>query len=384
MSSLTPCYPRRWRSYEGRKSPEVSAAATGTGLQAGTPVVGGGGDQAAQAVGVGAITPGIVALTLGTSGGVFASTGGPFIEPEGRLHAFCHSVPHTWHLMGVMLSAAGSLQWHRDTLAPSMSFDQLLAPAAQIPAGAEGLLFLPYLSGERTPHPDPLARAAFVGLTLRHGLAHMTRAVLEGVAFGLRDSMELLLSAGLGSIQQVRVSGGGARSSLWRQILADVLDAELVTINLPPKRRLRCGLLTGVGAGWWATVAESCQAAIRIIRTHRPHRPSSPATSTPTRPTAPSTPPCVELCPSWRADLITWVPCRLVTALPIPEPEVLLMNSRQRLKLHVRPPGPDHPSVKGRPCDSIHHKSYTALRKCWGMPEVEPHRRHFPADRDRG
>jgi len=200
--------PAEWLppTYEG---PEISgtisaAAAELTGLKAGTPVVGGGGDQAAGAVGVGAVEPGIVSLVLGTSGVVFATTGEPVIEPEGRLHAFCHSVPDTWHLMGVMLSAAGSLQWYRDTLAPDTSFDDLLAPVTAIEAGAEGLLFLPYLTGERTPYPDPLARAGFIGLTLRHGKPHMTRAVLEGVAFGLRDSMELVKSAGLGNIRQVR------------------------------------------------------------------------------------------------------------------------------------------------------------------------------------
>ena len=182
--------PAQWMptAFEG---PEVTgrvttAAADETGLAPGTPIVGGGGDQAAQAVGVGAISPGIVALTLGTSGVVFATTPGPFIEPEGRLHAFCHSVPGAWHFMGVMLSAAGSLQWYRDTLAEGVSFDDLLLPAQAIAAGSEGLFFLPYLTGERTPHPDPLARAAFVGLTVRHTQDHMSRAVLEGVAFGLR------------------------------------------------------------------------------------------------------------------------------------------------------------------------------------------------------
>jgi len=254
------------RAFEG---PEITGvitpeAAAETGLQAGTPVVGGGGDQAAQAVGVGAVTPGIVALTLGTSGVVFASTPQPFIEPLGRLHAFCHSAPQTWHLMGVMLSAAGSLQWYRDTLAPGMSFDDLLAPAGDIPAGSEGLFFLPYLTGERTPHPDPFARAAFVGLTIRHSRQHMTRAVLEGVAYGLRDSMELIKQAGLGQIQQVRISGGGARSPFWRQILSDVMDSELVTVNSAEGAALGAALLAGVGAGVWKNVAESCQAVIKI------------------------------------------------------------------------------------------------------------------------
>ncbi|MDX1416691.1 MAG: xylulokinase, partial [Candidatus Promineifilaceae bacterium] len=203
-------------------------AAELTGLAAGTPVVGGGGDQAAQATGVGAVEAGIVALTLGTSGVVFATTDEPLIEPEGRLHAFCHAVPDKWHFMGVMLSAAGSLQWYRDTLAPDVSFDDLTAEAAAVPRGSEGLLFLPYLTGERTPHPDPLARGAWSGLTIRHTRGHITRSVLEGVAFGLKDSFTLIQEAGLGDIKQVRISGGGAKSLVWRQITADVLGVELV------------------------------------------------------------------------------------------------------------------------------------------------------------
>jgi xylulokinase len=254
-------------TFEG---PEISstvsaAAARLTGLQAGTPVVGGGGDQAAGAVGGGAVEPGIVSLVLGTSGVVFATTGAPFIEPEGRLHAFCHSVPDTWHLMGVMLAAAGSLQWYRDTLAPGLGFDDLLAPAAHVAPGAEGLLFLPYLTGERCPYPDPLARAAFVGLTLRHGKPHMTRAVLEGVAFGLRDSMELVKEAGLGQIAQVRLSGGGAKSKLWRQILADVLGEELVTVNTTEGAAFGAAVLASVGAGAWPDVPTACKAIVKVV-----------------------------------------------------------------------------------------------------------------------
>ncbi len=241
----------------------TTEAAEQTGLKAGTPVVAGGGDQAAQAVGVGAVLPGIVALTLGTSGVVFATTEAPFIEAEGRLHAFCHSVPGRWHLMGVMLSAAGSLRWYRDTVAPGMDYDSLLAPAQAIPPCSEGLLFLPYLTGERTPHPDPLARGAFAGLTIRHGLPHMTRAVLEGVAFGLRDSFELMKSAGLARIHQVRVSGGGARSPLWRQILADVFNAELITVNTTEGAAYGAALLAGVGTGIWPNVDSACQATVK-------------------------------------------------------------------------------------------------------------------------
>jgi xylulokinase len=251
----------------GRISAEAAAA---TGLAEGTLVVGGGGDQAAQAVGVGAVEPGIVALTLGTSGVVFASTGEPFVEPEGRLHAFCHAVPGCWHLMGVMLSAAGSLRWYRDTVAPDMTFDALLAPAADVPPGSEGLLFLPYLTGERTPHPDPLARGAFVGLTVRHTRAHMTRAVLEGVAFGLRDSFELMRTVGLAELRQVRVSGGGAKSALWRQILANVLGVELVTVNTTEGAAYGAALLAGVGAGSWPDVDAACQATVRLTGSIEP------------------------------------------------------------------------------------------------------------------
>jgi xylulokinase len=167
-------------------------------------------------------------------------------------------------MMGVMLSAAGSLRWHRDTFAAGQPYDELLAPAALVAAGSEGLLFLPYLSGERTPHPDPLARGAFVGLTLRHGLPHLTRAVLEGVAFGLRDSFTLMQAAGLPPVEQVRVSGGGARSALWRQILADVLGVELATVNTTEGAAYGAALLAGVGAGLWPNVDAACGATIRV------------------------------------------------------------------------------------------------------------------------
>jgi xylulokinase len=245
-------------------------AAAATGLKAGTPVVGGGGDQAAGAVGTGAVVEGVVSLSLGTSGVVFAATDRPIIEPEGRLHAFCHSAPGKWHLMGVMLSAAGSLRWYRDTLAPGTTWDELLAPAADVPPGSEGLLFLPYLTGERTPYPDPLARGAFVGLTVRHSQPHMTRSVLEGVAFGLRDSFELMKSVGLAEVHQVRITGGGAQSPLWRQILADVLDAELVTVNTTEGAAYGAALLAAVGAGAWPSVESACEEAIQITGSTQP------------------------------------------------------------------------------------------------------------------
>lgn len=259
-------------TYEG---PEVSAflspsAAAEIGLRPGLPIVGGGGDQAAQAVGVGAVEPGIIALTLGTSGVVFATTETPLIEPEGRLHAFCHALPERWHFMGVMLSAAGSLQWYRDTFAPGENFEPLLAPAQDVPPGSEGLLFLPYLTGERTPHPDPFARGGFIGLTVRHGKAHLTRSVLEGVAFGLKDSFTLIQNAGLGDIKQVRASGGGIKSALWRQILADVLSAELVTVNTTEGAAFGAALLAGVGAGIWSNVDMACAEAISITGSTSP------------------------------------------------------------------------------------------------------------------
>ena len=266
--------PRAWmpKTFEGPEcTGQVSQeAASLTGLKAGTPVVAGGGDQAAQAVGVGAVEPGIVGLTVGTSGVVFATTPSALIEPEGRLHAFCHAVPGLWHFMGVMLSAAGSLQWYRDTLAPHMSFAELLKEAEEIPGGSDGLQFLPYLSGERTPHPDPLARGAFIGLTIRHHRGHMTRAVLEGVSFGLKDSFTLIQNAGLGAITQVRASGGGTKGALWRQIMASVLEAELVTVNTTEGAAYGAAILAGVGAGAWSDVVSACSACIKITGSTQP------------------------------------------------------------------------------------------------------------------
>ncbi len=257
------------------EGPEITGrlsieAAQATGLKANTLVVAGGGDQAAQAVGVGAVELGVVALTVGTSGVVFANTPSALIEPEGRLHAFCHAVPERWHFMGVMLSAAGSLQWYRDTISPEVNIDDLLREAEGAPTGSDGLLFLPYLSGERTPHPDPLARGAFIGLTVRHTRAHLTRAVLEGVAFGLKDSFTLIQNAGLGEIRQVRASGGGAKSALWRQILASVLDAELVTVNTTEGAAYGAALLAGVGAGAWTDVPAACTTTIKVTGSQQP------------------------------------------------------------------------------------------------------------------
>jgi xylulokinase len=259
-------------TFEG---PEVTGvvsrqAAEATGLPAGIPVVAGGGDQSANAVGVGAVAPGVVALSLGTSGVVFATTEGPAIEAAGRVHAFCHAVPGRWHMMGVMLSAAGSLRWFRDALAPDVSFDDLVRGANEVPPGSDGLLFLPYLTGERTPHPDPLARGAFVGLTVRHDLRHLTRAVLEGVAFGLGDGLDLMLASGLTRPDQIRASGGGTRSSLWRQILADVLDAEIATVTTEEGAAYGAALLGALGAGWFETVDEACAVAVTVAPSAEP------------------------------------------------------------------------------------------------------------------
>ncbi len=245
-------------------------AAAITGLKAGTPVAAGGGDQAAQAVGVGAVEPGVVALTVGTSGVVFATTPSALIEPEGRLHAFCHAVPGMWHFMGVMLSAAGSLQWYRDTLAPGMSFDELLKEAESVPAGSEGLQFLPYLSGERTPYPDPLARAAFIGLTLRHGRGHMTRAVLEGVSFGLKDSFTLIQNAGLGEITQVRASGGGTKGRCGDRSWLPYWKRNWSRSIQPRERHSARLLLAGVGAGIWPDVASASDMAVKLTGSTMP------------------------------------------------------------------------------------------------------------------
>ena len=251
------------------EGPEVTGtvtreAAEATGLAPGTPVVAGGGDQAANAVGVGAVGPGVVAISLGTSGVVFAATDQPAIEPRGRVHAFCHAGPGRWHMMGVMLSAAGSLRWLRDALAPAASFDDLVAAAAEAPAGSEGLLFLPYLTGERTPHPDPLARGAFVGLTVRHDLRHLTRAVLEGVAYGLRDGLDLMVGSGLAPPGQLRAAGGGTRSPLWRQILADVLGTEVAVVDAEEGAAYGAALLAAVGSSWFPDVEEACRAVVEV------------------------------------------------------------------------------------------------------------------------
>ncbi len=240
----------------------TEAAAALTGLRPGTPVMAGGGDQAANGVGVGAVTPGVVAMSVGTSGVVFAAADQPIIEPAGRLHAFCHAVPGMWHLMGVMLSAAGSYKWFKDTFAPDLSYDDLNDAADAAPAGSGGLVFLPYLTGERTPHPDPLARGAFVGLTVRHGLGHMARAVMEGVAFGLRDSVELM--AAEMELGEVRVSGGGASSELWLRIIADVIGLPVRVVGTAESAAHGAAILAAVGAGTFVSVAAACDVVVEL------------------------------------------------------------------------------------------------------------------------
>jgi len=232
--------------------------AEGLGLSSHVPVFGGAGDQAAQAVGSGAVTPDVWTISMGTSGVVFAACDEPVVESNGSVHSFPHAIPDKWHMMGVMLSASGSLEWYRSTFAPEMSYEDLLSEAEAVPAGCEGLFFQPYLTGERTPHADPTLRGSFVGLTSRHGRGHLTRAVLEGVAFGLRDNAELLKRVGLPAPKQIRVSGGGAKSPLWRQILSDVLGHELITLQASEGAAFGAAILAGVGAGLWSDAETAC------------------------------------------------------------------------------------------------------------------------------
>ena len=192
------------------------------------------------------------------------------MDLAGRVHAFCHAVPGRWHLMSVMLSAAGSLRWFRDALAPGVDFGDLVAAAGEVPAGSDGLLFLPYLTGERSPHPDPLARGAFVGLTVRHDRRHLTRSVLEGVAFGLRDGLDLMTAAGMPAPSEIRVSGGGTASPLWRQILADVLAADIATVGTTEGAAYGAAVLAAVGAGWFAEVAAATTAWVTATVTAVP------------------------------------------------------------------------------------------------------------------
>jgi xylulokinase len=259
-----------------QESPEVCGAVTGpaaadTGLARGTPVVAGAGDQAAQAVGTGIVRAGAISVTLGTSGVVFAHLDTPQVDPQGRTHTFCHAVPGRWHVMGVMLSAGGSLRWLRDSLRceawsrhDTEAYAAMEAEAAPIPPGAEGLLYLPYLTGERTPHADPFARGAFVGLTIRHQRGHLIRAVMEGVAMGLRDSLEILRMMNV-ACTEIRVSGGGSRSPLWRRILAGVTGRALATVAPSEGAAYGAALLAGVGSGAFGSVEAACDRTVRIL-----------------------------------------------------------------------------------------------------------------------
>jgi xylulokinase len=241
------------------ESPEVSGQTV-----AGIPVAAGAGDQAAAALGVGVDRPGPVSVVLGTSGVVFAALPAFAADPQARVHAFCHAVPGGWHAMGVMLSAAGSLRWLRDVLGPRGGYDELTAAAEEWPARTEGLTFLPYLSGERTPHADPHARAAFAGLTLRHDRGALVRAVLEGVAYGLRDSLELLRELGVDP-RDGRVSGGGARSEVWLRILASVLGLPIRRTTADEGSAYGAALLGGVAAGVFRDVHEAVATCVRLL-----------------------------------------------------------------------------------------------------------------------
>ncbi len=268
--------PREWLP-EVYESPEVSgyisaAAAAATGLREGTPVVGGGGDQAAGGVGNGIVDTGVVSSTLGTSGVVFAYLDQPLMDPLLRTHTFCHAVPGKWHVMGVMLSAGGSLRWLRDALcqtekdlAAETGRDpyEYMTEAAGSVRSSEGLIFLPYLTGERSPYPNPNAKGVFFGLTMRHTKPHLIRAVLEGVAMGMRDQFEIMKAMGV-EFRQVRASGGGARSRLWRQIQADVTGEAHCTINVDEGPAFGVALLAGVGCGLFASVPEACHATISV------------------------------------------------------------------------------------------------------------------------
>jgi xylulokinase len=252
-----------------QESSEVTGAITEeaareTGLAAGTPVVGGGGDQAASAVGNGIVVPGVVSCTLGTSGVVFAHSEQPSYDPAGRVHTFCHAVQSAWHVMGVTQGAGLSLQWFRNQFAPGADYEALTAEAAQAPAGSQGLYWLPYLMGERTPHLDATARGGWIGITARHTRAEMIRALLEGVSYSQKDCLDLIEQMGV-QVESVRVSGGGARSAFWRQVLADVFDKRVVTLETQEGSAYGAALLALVGTGVYSSVPEVCRNVIREV-----------------------------------------------------------------------------------------------------------------------
>ena len=237
-------------------------AADATGLAAGTPVVGGGGDQAASAVGNGIVEEGIVSCTLGTSGVVFAHMEKVAYDPAGRVHTFCHAVRDKWHVMGVTQGAGLSLQWFRNQLAPGASYDALTAEAAHSPAGAQGLFWLPYLMGERTPHLDAAARGGWIGLTASHTRADLIRAVIEGVSYSQRDCLDIIEALGV-TVNSVRASGGGAKSAFWRGLLAGILNKRVVTLETQEGSAYGAALLALAGTGEYASVPDVCREAIR-------------------------------------------------------------------------------------------------------------------------
>ncbi|HET9219526.1 MAG TPA: xylulokinase [Terriglobia bacterium] len=250
----------------GRVSPTTASA---TGLVEGTPVVAGGGDQAASAVGNGIVEPGPVSCTIGTSGVVFAHTPSPLYDPAGRVHTFCHAVPGAWHVMGVTQGAGLSLQWFRRNLAPVETYETLLAEAATSPAGAQGLYWLPYLMGERTPHLDASARGGWVGLTAKHTRADLIRAILEGVSYSQKDGLDIIEGLGV-KVDSVRLSGGGARSGLWRQVFADVFGRRVTTLETEEGSAYGAALLALAGTGTYGSIGDICKAAIREISSLEP------------------------------------------------------------------------------------------------------------------
>lgn len=239
-------------------------AATLTGLAAGTPVYGGGGDQAASAVGNGIVEPGIVSDTIGTSGVVFAHMDEVAYDPQGRVHTFCHAVPGKWHVMGVTQGAGLSLQWLRNQLTPGLSYDELTAEAALSPAGAQGLFWLPYLMGERTPHLDASLRASWIGLTAAHTRADLIRSVLEGVCYSQRDCLDIIASLNV-PIASVRLSGGGAKSPFWSQLFADILGQPISLLETQEGSAYGAALLAMTGSGHFASVPEACRATVREV-----------------------------------------------------------------------------------------------------------------------
>ena len=240
-----------------------------TGLKPGTPVVAGAGDQAAGAVGIGITKPGIASATIGTSGVVFAATDRPTLDPEGRLHTFCHAIPNRWHVMGVTQAAGLSLKWFREQFGTAgnksgTGYDRLSEEAAGVEPGSGGVFWAPYLMGERTPHLDPDARAAFVGLSASHTRAHMVRAILEGVTFSLKDTFTIFEQIGV-PVRQIRLGGGGARSPLWQQIQSDVYAQEVEILAAEEGAAYGAAILACVGAGGWSSVDQACDSVVRVV-----------------------------------------------------------------------------------------------------------------------